>query len=163
MAAMELTVEQVRSMLAETSRRIAALTAGRELMQLHVAPSPGEWSVNDVLAHLRSCADVWGDAIRRIITEDMPVIRAIDPRAWTMQTEYPKQEFLPSLEAFTTQRFELLATLDALPPEGWERAATVKGAGKPLTRTVLGYASRLARQRARRRRTLRGCAPCSQV
>ena len=46
---------------------------------------------------------------------------------------------------FATQRAELLAVLEPLPPEGWSRAATVTGAGKPLERTVLFYAQWLAR------------------
>jgi hypothetical protein len=48
------------------------------------------------------------------------------------------------LRAFATQRAELLAVLEPLPPEGWSRAATVTGAGKALERTVLFYARRLA-------------------
>ena len=58
-----LTIEQVLIMLAETPPRIAALTAGLAPAQLRTAPNQGEWSANDVLAHLRSCADVWGNCI----------------------------------------------------------------------------------------------------
>ena len=55
------------SLLAETPRRIAAATAGLRPGRLRVAPAPGEWSANDLLAHLRSCADVWGDAVATIL------------------------------------------------------------------------------------------------
>jgi hypothetical protein len=48
------------------------------------------------------------------------------------------------LRAFAAQRAELLAVLESLPPDGWSRAATVTGAGKPLERTVLFYARWLA-------------------
>lgn len=58
-----LTIEQVLTLLAQTPPRIAALTAGLTPAQLHTAPNQGEWSTNDVLAHLRSCADVWGNCI----------------------------------------------------------------------------------------------------
>ena len=37
-----------------------------------------------------------------------------------------------------------LAVLASLPPDPWAPAATVKGAGKTLERTVLGYADSLA-------------------
>jgi len=47
-----LTTEQVLTLLAATPRRIAALTAGLAPAQLHTTPNPGEWSANDVLAHL---------------------------------------------------------------------------------------------------------------
>ena len=58
-----LTIEQMLTILSETPPRIAALTAGLATSLLHRAPNPGEWSANNVLAHLRSCADVWGNYI----------------------------------------------------------------------------------------------------
>jgi hypothetical protein len=138
------TPEQVLTLLAETPRRLEALTAGLTPDQLRTAPGPGEWSANDVLAHLRSCADMWGGAIMTMLAEDAPTIRAINPRTWIEQTDYPDLEFGPSLAAFAAQRAELLAVLEPLPPDGWERAATVTGAGRPLERTVLFYARWLA-------------------
>jgi hypothetical protein len=111
---------------------------------LRAAPNDGEWSANDVLAHLRACADVWGSCIAAIIAEERPTLRAINPRTWITQTDYRELEFRPSLHAFAAQRAELLAVLEPLPPESWSRAATVTGAGKTLERTVLSYARWLA-------------------
>lgn len=139
-----LTREQILILLAAAPPRIAALTAGLESTQLHAAPSPGEWSANDVLAHLRSCADVWGNCIEVILAQDTPTIRAINPTTWITSTDYLEQAFQPSLHAFTTQRTELLAFLEPLAPEEWSRTATVTGAGKPLVRTVLFYAQWMA-------------------
>ena len=62
------TIEQILTLLAEAPPRIAALTAGLAPAQLHAAPNPGEWSANEVLAHLRACADMWGNCIATIIT-----------------------------------------------------------------------------------------------
>ena len=140
-----LTIEQVLTLLAEAPPRIAALTAGLTPAQLHAAPNPDEWSANDVLAHLRPCADVWGNCIAVIIAEDTPTIRAVNPRTWIRKTDYLELKFQPSLRAFTAQRTELLQVLEPLKPKDWSRAATVTGAGKPLVQTVLSYADRLAR------------------
>ena len=140
-----LTIEQVLTLLAQTPSRIAALTAGVASDQLHTAPSPDEWSANDVLAHLRACADVWGNCIEAIIAEDMPTLRAINPTTWITKTNYPALEFRQSLGCFAAQRAGLLAILEPLPHESWSRAATVTGAGKPLERTVLFYAQWMAR------------------
>ena len=144
MSGRSLTIEQVLILLAETPLRIAALTTGLTSAQLRTAPNPGEWSANDVLAHLRSCADVWGSCIEVIIAQDTPTIRAVNPTTWIKGTNYLEQKFQPSLQAFTAQRTALLAVLELLAPEGWSRAATVTGAGKPLVRTVLSYADWLA-------------------
>ena len=139
-----LTNEQVLTLLAETPSRLAALTAGATSAQLHTPPRPGEWSVNDILAHLRSCSDVWGGCIATLLAEDKPTIRAVNPTTWINSTDYPKQKFQPSLRAFTQQRAELLAVLQPLPPKAWARSATVTGAGRPLERTVRFYAEWLA-------------------
>ena len=140
-----LTPEQVLTLLAETPLRLAALSAGRAPTELHTTPNPDEWSANDVLAHLRACADVWGDCIVAMLAEDTPTLRAINPRTWIKKTDYLELEFRPSLHSFATQRADLLAVLEPLPHEGWSRAATVMGAGKVLERTVLFYAQWLAR------------------
>ena len=144
MPSRSLTIEQILTLLAEGPPRIAALTDGLSPAQLRTALSPGEWSANGVLAHLRSCSDMWGDCIATIIAEDRPTIRAVNPRTWIKKTDYPELEFRPSLRSFTTQRVELLAVLEPLPREGWSRTATVMGAGAVLTRSVLSYADWLA-------------------
>jgi hypothetical protein len=97
-----------------------------------------------VLAHLRACADVWGGCIVAIIAEERPTLRAVNPRTWINQTDYRELEFRPSLQAFATQRTDLLGLLGSLAPEDLERAATVTGAGKVLEPSVLFYARWLA-------------------
>jgi hypothetical protein len=138
-----LRIEQVLSLLAETPPRLEGLTTDLAPAQLRSAPSD-EWSANDVLAHLRACADVWGGCIATILAEERPTLRAVNPRTWITQTDYRELEFRPSLRAFATQRAALLVVLEALPPDGWSRAAAVTGAGKTLERTVLSYARWLA-------------------
>jgi hypothetical protein len=139
-----LTTEKVLALLAETPRRLTALTAGLTPAQLQTAPDPEGWSANDVLAHLRACADVWGGCIEAMIAEDAPTLRAVNPRTWIKKTDYPNLEFRPSLRAFAAQRADLLSVLEPLPGEGWSRTATVTGAGKALERTVLFYGRWLA-------------------
>jgi hypothetical protein len=111
---------------------------------LQTAPSPGEWSANEVLGHLRACADVWGDCIATILAEDEPTIRAINPRTWLKRTDYREQEFRASLRAFTSQRMRLLKRLEPLTADAWSRSSTITGAGAPLRRSVLDYAQWMA-------------------
>ena len=132
------------ALLAETPVRIAAATARVPVGQLHAPPRPEEWSANDVLAHLRSCADVWGGYIARILDEDHPIIRASNPRAEVNRKNYPELDFKRSFRSFTKQRADLLAVLESLTPGAWERAATVTGAGRPLQPTVRSYAQGMA-------------------
>src|SRR5215213_6260958 len=138
-----LTIEQLLTRLTEQPPRIAALTEGLTAAQLRTRPSPNAWSANEVLAHLRSCADVWGDYIKIILAEDRPTIRAVSPRTWIKRTDYPELDFGLSFHAFTTQRAHLLAVLEPLPPEAWSRASTVTKGDKVINQTVWDYADRL--------------------
>ena len=139
-----LTVEQILMMLGENPTRIATLTTGLTPVQLLAKPHPDEWSANYVLAHLRSCADMWGNCIKMILTQDKPILRAINPRTWIDSTDYPELEFHSSLRAFVRQRTGLLKVLEPLKPQDWSRTATITGAGKPLIRTVHFYAQWMA-------------------
>ena len=135
----------ILALLRDNPARIAAMTANLSPEQLRSSPEPDVWSVTDILAHLRACADVWGDCMSTMLAEDHPTIRAINPRGWIERTDYRELAFPPSFAAFTAQRASLLAIMDALTPEQWERSATITGAGAPLTRTVHFYAQWLAR------------------
>ena len=140
-----MTIEQALALLEETPRRIAASTRGLTDAQLRMPPERGEWSANDVLAHIRACADARGEPIRTMVAEDHPTFRAVNPRTWIKQTNYLDLEFRSSFRSFAKQRADLLALLRPLPRKGWSRGATVTGAGAPLERTVLFYAQWVAR------------------
>ena len=146
MANRYLSTEKILLILKETPPRLAELTEGLAPAQLHTAPGDGEWSVNEILAHLRACSDVWGDRyIATILAEDRPTIKAMNPRTWIKKTDYLEQDFRPALQAFTEQRRKLLAILEPLPPEEWMRTNTLVGAGRPLQQTLLSHADGLAR------------------
>lgn len=124
--------------------RVGELITGLTAEQLRTPPAPGEWSANDVLAHLRACSDVWGGYIRRILAEDNPAFRAISPRTFIKKTDYPSQDFFSSFQAYADQRADLLSTLEPLSPSGWERSAMVTKSGKQQKRTVHSYVQSLA-------------------
>lgn len=139
------TIAQILVKLRESPARIAAVTEGIAPERLRAAPAPGEWSAVEVLAHLRACADMWGGAIGRILAEDHPAFKAVNPTTWIRQTDYPTLAFGASFAAFRGQRAAVLAALEGLPPAGWARAATVRVAHATAERSVLFYAAWLAR------------------
>ena len=145
MARQLLTMEQILTILHDTPGRLSGLTGDLTEAQLHAAPEPGEWSVTEIVAHLRSCSDVWGAAIGTIAATDHPTIRAVSPTTWIKNTDYRELTLASSLQAFRKQRDQLLALLGQLPEPGWARSATVVGGGRPLELTVHSYAGRLAR------------------
>ncbi len=139
----KLSDEQVLALLEENLRRLKALTADVPQAQLQQA-SDGEWTLVDIIGHMRACADQWGGAIETMLAEERPTLRAINPRTWIKHTNYRELEFGASFRAFTKQRLRLLDKLALLPPKEWSRSAKVTGAGAVLTRTVHLYAQWLA-------------------
>jgi DinB superfamily len=132
-----LTVDQVMALLEATAPRIGDLTSSLKPTQLH-QPSDGDWSANDVLAHLRACADVWGGCMISIF-EGAPALRAVNPLTWIEKTDYRSQNFIGSLRSFARQRAELLEIFRMTPRADWLRTVTVTGAGAPLQRDALFY------------------------
>lgn len=143
--ARDLSVDEIMAILPETPGRIAALTRGLTPTQLRTSPEADGWSVNDVLAHLRACHDVLGGNTLRILAEDGPAWKGMNPRAWMKKTDYPEWEFAPAFEAFTKQRADLLAVLDPLRPAARERMAIViEGPGRTLDRSLRYYGDWMA-------------------
>jgi DinB family protein len=136
--------ESVLRLLAATPRRIASLSRGVEISELHLKPHPDSWSANDILAHLRACADVWGKSIVEMITRDHPKLRYVSPRSWIRKTDYLGLEFRGSLKAFTDQRRELLRALKGLAIKDWSRSATFTATTRGREQTVFSYACRIA-------------------
>ncbi|MDQ6858046.1 MAG: DinB family protein [Chloroflexota bacterium] len=163
---MRRSIDQILAALTEQPKAIAALTNDLSDRRLHASARRGEWSLNDVLAHLRSCSDMWGTYIATIVAEDRPRIKAMNPTTWITHTDYPDLEYGPSLRAFRRQRAGLLTLLRSLPKSDWSRMAIVTGAGTPRERTVLEYAQRLAnheRSHVKHIARLTGASPVSAV
>ncbi len=138
----------VIELLQTTPRHLASAVGGLGEKELRWKPTAESWSVNEILAHLRACADVWGEAIGRILQQDHPTIRHVSPRTWIRKTNYLSLDFQVSFREYGRQRDELLQVLQSLRPEEWQRRATVKAATKLREETVLSYAGRLANHEA---------------
>lgn len=138
-------IEQILTILAANPSRIAEATNGLTPVQQRTSPAQDEWSVNHVLAHLRACSDVWGGHILKILNEDSPTLIGVNPRTWMKKTNYLELDFPHSFQAFSGQRAELLAVLEKIQPEDWNRTAKVQAWGQIYAQTVHRYADGLAR------------------
>lgn len=130
--------------LSATPGRIARLARGRSHEALHRKPDPMAWSAQEIVAHLRACADVWGASIDRMLSEDHPTMRYVSPRTWIRKTDYLQQNFRDSLRLFSDRRAALVATLGSLEASGWSRGATFTATTLGREATVLSYATRIA-------------------
>ncbi len=119
-------IEKYLGLLSDTSRRLTKAAQGFDDVRLQYKPDEKAWSVNDILAHLRSCADVWGGSIEAMLAQDKPTLPYRHPRQWIKKTNYPDLLFHESFQAFRIQRKNLLNVLNNLSFEDWSRAAIIK-------------------------------------
>ena len=133
-------IETYLKSLEEIPLRVRALSKGIDDGRLRFKPDRESWSANDILAHLRSCVDVWGDSIYRMLSEENPMVPYRHPRQWIRKTDYLELSFHESFQAFFAQRKKLLKALKSISFEDWSRAAIIKG----REHTVFTQARRLA-------------------
>src|SRR3954452_20082934 len=94
----------ILEMLVESPSRIETSTAGLSNAELASRPEENEWSPLEILAHLRACADVWGDTRTvRMLEEEEPTIQAVNPMKWIRETDYDATPFGDSFAAFREQ------------------------------------------------------------
>lgn len=134
-------IQNYLRLLEETPQRISIVTCGVDESRLQFKADKKSWSVNDILAHLRSCSDLWSHSIYAMLAENEPVFSDISERKWAKVTRYAELPFAESFQAFSLQRENLLHVLRVLPFESWERSALINER-KP---TVFSQARRMAR------------------
>jgi hypothetical protein len=142
-------IERVLAALAQGPARITSMLDGVDASLLAISPDAASWSVAENLAHLRACADVWGAGIARMLSEDQPTIKYVSPRTWIRKTDYCRQDCQALLAAYDRQRRELVASLAALPSQGWSRTGTFTRTTRGRDQTVYSYALRIAEHEGR--------------
>jgi hypothetical protein len=111
--------------LRQTPLHISSVAEQLSEEQLRVRPLPKDWSLVDHLAHLLACAEIWGDDIERMLGLDTPRFEKPHPNNVMRQHQMPP--FAESARAFADLRTGLIARLQALDPNQWERSAIING------------------------------------
>jgi len=133
--------EKYLKLIGETPHRIVLASDKLNDARLKFKPDKKSWSANDILAHLRSCSDVWTYSIYAMLAENGPMLPDINERKWGKVTRYSELPFAESFQAFSLQRENLLRVLKSLPFESWERSAIIFG----RKHTVFTQTRRLAK------------------
>jgi FMN phosphatase YigB (HAD superfamily) len=89
-----------------------------------IQPSPGEWSLVEIICHLRDVeTDVNLPRIRKVIQESNPFLPGKDTDPWASERQYILQDCLEALQGYLSARIELLSILENLAPDDWQRPA----------------------------------------
>lgn len=118
-------IQKHRQLLEATLTRIEVVTTGQDETALSYAPDKKTWSVVEILAHLRGCADLWTYSIYATLTENEPTLPLIDERNWAKTVRYATLTFSLSFQTFQLQRHDLLRVLHQLPEEAFHRSGMI--------------------------------------
>lgn len=112
------------ALLLSTPAALFGLAAQAEGPAMKRRPEPNEWSLGEILCHLRdSEQEVYLPRLRRVLEEEEPFIPAGNTDAWAEERAYREQDGQQALHDFTAVRLQTLALLRGLSEAQWERKA----------------------------------------
>lgn len=123
--------------LASTPRTIAGWIANRRSADLQRAPSPGRWSIAQIVAHLADAEIVFAYRVRMILSTSGTAIQAYDQDAWSRVQRAEKSDAHRSLALFSAIRESMLPLLRGLTDEELERFGMHAERGKETVRHLL--------------------------
>ena len=112
------------AILRSTPAALNNLCQPLNISQLASRPKPGEWSLGEVLCHLRDVdAEVNLPRLKKFLQEDNPFLPGEDTDRWAEERDYLHQNGEHALQHFSAARQRLLRILDGISPPDWERTA----------------------------------------
>jgi hypothetical protein len=151
-----MTRQQTIDALRALPGQIEELVQGLSEDALRWRPSPGEWSIKEVCCHLRDSSEIDGERIRRMLSEDDPLLPSYDQEALASERDYQNESMPLVLTAVRAFSGGLAYLLENLSEEEWQRTGRHEERG-PIS--IAQYAQLLgdhARQHLEQIRALRG-------
>jgi hypothetical protein len=117
-------LDHYRSALADLDEAVAGITEA----DLDRPQASGGWTARQVIHHLADSEAMAYIRLRRLLAEDMPVIRGYDEPEWARRLHYDRPT-VASLAVTAAVRASSLELLEALTPAEWERTGTHSDSG----------------------------------
>jgi DNA phosphorothioation-dependent restriction protein DptG len=98
---------------------------------LHRAPAPGEWTMHQVVAHVRDTErQVFLARVQRIMNEEHPAVQNFDQDQWNKDHYDPNEPFKEIVADFRAARRQLVALLRKTKNADWDNWAIHSAYGK---------------------------------
>jgi DinB family protein len=86
-------------------------------------PAPGKWSAHEHACHLAVVHQLFNDRLDQILASPAPVIAPYDPGTNDPDDRLMNMDLADSLRRYEDDRRRLVARLEALEPDDWNRTA----------------------------------------
>jgi len=114
----------ILAILRSTPAALNHFTTGLPADAWNARTRAGEWSLGEILCHLRDVeAEVNLPRLRKVLQEDNPFIAGQDTDRWAQERGYIHQDGARALQRFSATRQRLIKSLEKLEPQEWQRSA----------------------------------------
>lgn len=96
-------------------------------------PLLGKWSAREIVHHLADSESTSAIRLRRLLTEDNPLIQGYDQDEFAVRLKYNEREIGPALLAFQAARATTSQLLDMMTEDDWQRAGEHSESGSYST------------------------------
>ena len=87
-------------------------------------PISGKWSAREIVHHLADSETISGIRLRRLLSEDQPVIQGYDQDEYALRLKYNERDMAPALEALHAARETTAQLFEQMSDEDWRREGT---------------------------------------
>lgn len=134
------TRESIMALMMAAPASISSLIEGMPVESWATRPEPSEWSLVEVLCHLRDTElEVNQPRLQRLLTEEEPFIAARGTDEWAEERGYLKQDGPLAFREYLTTRLATLETLKGLGADGWTRKARHSIFGPTTLLEMVGF------------------------
>jgi HAD superfamily hydrolase (TIGR01549 family) len=128
------------AVLRSTPAAIASKLARLSSSQWKRTPQPDEWSVTEIMCHLRDVdLEVNLPRLKKILEQDNPFVPGMETDVWAKERGYSRQNGLEALGDFTTARVELIEQLRNMDEATWNRKIRHAIFGPSTFRELVGF------------------------
>ena len=133
--------------------------------KLTAHPIAGKWSAAEIVHHLSDSETISGVRLRRLLSEDRPLIQGYDQDVYAARLNYNNREIGPALDLFRSTRACTAQLFDSMSDEDWRREGTHSESGSysadAWLKIYAAHAHNHAAQIQRLREALGGSAAAS--
>jgi hypothetical protein len=97
--------------------------------QLTAHPIEGKWSATEIVHHLADSETTSGLRLRRLLSEDHPLIQGYDQDAYAAELKYNQREIGPAMDLFRSTRACTAQLFDFMSDGDWRREGTHSESG----------------------------------
>jgi uncharacterized damage-inducible protein DinB len=101
--------------------RVSEEVKGLSEEELRFRPGEGQWSLKEVIGHLRDFAEIDHDRLCRMITQERPLLVGYDQEALVRERNYQEADLQVVLEELASCRRETVQVLTELVDASWTR------------------------------------------